>query len=1004
VKKTRPVIKNRVFLQALYAFLLFGYGTAAGETETVLSRPVRVSANFAQTFRCPNGRNAIVLQTDCRIECGEIRFSSDEAVVWISRTLDTVGKIGSESYQITLFLRGGIQSEPDSWKLERFSEDPQSAGTRLRTTAQVYLTAETLLDKPGFELPIYQAAQRLGFAADMGQDAAAKNVAPKARIQAEEKQETAIRMEPAKIPAAAPAELPPAEPPAQTAPTKEKKIARPSAPESPFPEIPRVHPVFLGPVESQPQPDGTDILTCTDGIYIYQQRPAENRLLELRARNAVVFYSQKKIQDESQQWISAIEGVYLEGDVVFQMGDYQITANSLYYDFEGDGALVLDGVLSLMVPDSSLPVYVRAKEIRQISKTHFAAKQVKLSTDEFYQPHVYAGVEEVDILTEDKTGREPQTYSEVERINYDMKNASTHVEGLPVFWWPRLKGATATPEAPLKTIHTSNSSEYGFGVETEWHLARMLGLKEPSGVETTFRLDEFTKRGPAAGVDAEYVREHYFGNLKTYLVADDGEDRLGRADFRKDVPVEHDTRGRAQWQHRHYFTRDWEATVEVAYVSDPEFLESWEKRDFDTEKEPETLLNLKHSRDNWAFEFLNKFHLNDFEYTQTELPTAGFHIAGQDILEKFTYSHDGYISRIRERAGGRDVPGLTERFEPWLLPGAIDQDDYAFATSRHELSLPLHVWDFQVAPTVIGTYHYDDAAETRSNSTVQGAGGLRTSTQLWHVDDSVQSRFFDLDRLRHEITPEASAFWIDSDEADVVHQDVFNFGLRQRWQTMRGPKDKKFSTEFLRWNTDVTLVTNDVDNAPVPNSYFFSTPEPQFEKRPYINPDFFNLGLARRELVNQTFSDHVRSDWSWMISDSTEVLGDVNYNIHDGDLSRIGTAVAVQRTPRLSYYIGARFLKEGDLYEDDDSNVLTGGTSYQLNKKYTVALSQQFDVADGDSAHTQVVIIRKFVHWYGAFNVGYDPVREDMSISVSFWPEGLDKVALGSRRFSRLTR
>ena len=354
------------------------------------------------------------------------------------------------------------------------------------------------------------------------------------------------------------------------------------------------------------------------------------------------------------------------------------------------------------------------------------------------------------------------------------------------------------------------------------------------------------------------------------------------------------------------------------------------------------------------------------------------------------------------------MPGLSGDGEPWTLPEMLDQRDFAYARSRHELALPLHFAGFHVAPTVIGAYVYDDSS--KDNSFVLGAGGLRAATQFWHIDENVQSRLWDIDRVRHIVIPEINAFWNDSDLSTQNHPDVFNFALRQRWQTKRGPEGDKHSVDFLRFDASVTMVEPDVDNDDLPNKFFFTRPEPQFDHASLLNADFSNLGLARRERFNQSLSDHARGDWTWLISDTTAVTGSLNYDIHDAVISQANGGIAVQRTPRTSYYVGNLFIKNADPFDDGkppqtrNANFLTAGASYKLNRKYTIAVAHQFDIERIADSFTDFVIIRKFPHWYGAFIVSVDPVRESLSFSFSLWPEGYDKAAIGSRRYSRLTR
>ena len=55
-------------------------------------------------------------------------------------------------------------------------------------------------------------------------------------------------------------------------------------------------------------------------------------------------------------------------------------------------------------------------------------------------------------------------------------------------------------------------------METRWHLARVLGLREAKGTDGTLLLDYFDKRGPGGGLELDYVRDDFFGNLQGYVI------------------------------------------------------------------------------------------------------------------------------------------------------------------------------------------------------------------------------------------------------------------------------------------------------------------------------------------------------------------------------------------------------------------------------------------------------------------------------------------------------
>ena len=131
-------------------------------------------------------------------------------------------------------------------------------------------------------------------------------------------------------------------------------------------------------------------------------------------------------------------------------------------------------------------------------------------------------------------------------------------------------------------MRTGYSDNLGTGVESRWQLFNLLGVGTPPGFDATLRLDYFSERGPAVGVNLDYEREDAYGLLRSYFIHDDGEDNLGP--LRDNIP---DTteRGRFTFRHRQYLPRDWQLTFELSYISDRSFLEEYEESEFDEGKE-----------------------------------------------------------------------------------------------------------------------------------------------------------------------------------------------------------------------------------------------------------------------------------------------------------------------------------------------------------------------------------------------------------------------------------
>ncbi|MFW6061818.1 MAG: hypothetical protein ACOC93_03325, partial [Planctomycetota bacterium] len=149
--------------------------------------------------------------------------------------------------------------------------------------------------------------------------------------------------------------------------------------------------------------------------------------------------------------------------------------------------------------------------------------------------------------------------------------------------------------------------------------------------------------------------------------------------------------------------------------------------------------------------------------------------------------------------------------------------------------------------------------------------------------------------------------------------------------------------------------------------------------------------------------NHINAEYLWHISDSTTFISDLNYDVDDDELGVYNAGLAVVRNPRLRYYVGTRYLPK------IDSSVGTFGLDYQLTRKYSLSLFQQYDFDFQGSRNlvSQVALIRKFPRWYVGITLNYvRDVREDDEVGVMFtiWPEGVPEVRLGSDRFGLLGR
>ncbi len=669
-----------------------------------------------------------------------------------------------------------------------------------------------------------------------------------------------------------------------------------------------------------------------------------------------------------------VEAVYLEGDVQMMQGPNVIRAARLYYDLLRDKALILDAVIRVMDPKRNIPLYVRAEEIRQLSTSEFSASQAILTTSEFHTPHYHIGAGYIELIN--RTPASPTGGRTVRAGSFRIEDATLNIGGTPIAYWPYIRGSVDTSETALRRVRTGFSNYFGLELETSWHLFHVLDLQRPDGFDGKLNFDSYSERGPAIGVDVNYQRDRYFGLVKSYLLSDDGKDFLGR---QRERQSQKDIRGRFLLRHRQYLEDDWELTLEVSYISNEGFLEEFFEREFDNDKEQETLLYLKKQRENWAFTATLQGRILDYD-TQTErLPDLAFYQVGEPLRGGVNWYSEWRTGLVRYRPG-------NQSFKEFLREGQLAGSGSVLRSdTRQELTYPVDVGPVRLIPYVVvrGTT-WDDTPRHGGLQRIYGAAGLRGSLYLSHLDRDVKSSIFDLDGLRHIVKVDVAAW---ASEANYTRDELFQFddtvegindtdgvliGVRQRWQTKRGRDETRRTVDVLTLDVEAGFF-NDRDNEDKTNGFIpLSRPEES------VTRNFANTSLI------------------WRMNDRTALVNEMNFDVNDAQLDIWNLSFVIDRSPRLSYLLGYRFI------EDTGSNLLAMDVNYRFTEKHLLALRERFDLARGQTLDFTVALVRKFPRWFGAISFELDEAENDFGVSFSLWPEGLPKAALGSRRFTGL--
>ncbi|MFT3789096.1 MAG: LPS assembly protein LptD [Tepidisphaeraceae bacterium] len=974
---------------------------AAPSAATPISDSLRIDADNAASWTA-DGTRVVLAEHSVRIVGDGVTLTADKAVLWITPSRD------ARTYAVQVALMGNAKV---------VQGDVTREGGELYVTAAVrpdlQLNVVDLLERDRSADPIYTDALRVrGDANTTGQ-----TVTPIA---------------------------PPQVPPTPTG-TPPRAGTQPGAPTTQGSEMrPRSPVVFQAQsVNSVVTADSKLAIVLKGDVLLLQTRETGDRI-ELRGDSAVLFTSVPAVNGQVDQTaITKIdpakdfEAAYLDGDAratftpsdLSKRSEQRLRASRLLYDFQTDRAMLTDAVFQTTDATTQLPLAIRAEKVRRTASDSYELEHARLSTSSLVKPEFALGATKINLRQEPASDPRLGT-----RTVYHADNVTFRTFDVPWFWLPFVGGDMTERGGALRRVGFNSGRGFGFGTQTVWGLFESLGQIPPRGLDASYRLDYYTSRGFAGGLDASYIGNNiaddthlpssYDGTLSAYFARDNGTDRLGGD--RQRITWDDDIRGQFFWRHQQFFDEHWQLQAQLGYLTDPTFREEWFENDFNHGLPIEDSIYLKRQQDSEVISFYANYDVSaepsiadelqeianldgeDRPFLVQRLPEIQYHRIAQPIGDSLTWHSNNSLSAIRlsatrANASGKNTSSLANKGSLGLrnrdFAGASRAgipsygytgftDDQNFRGDfRQEISYPLQLGDVKAVP--YGVLRFTDATESPdgSNSDRLLAGaGLRLSTQFWRTYDDVQSELFDIHRVRHVIEPGAN-FFISGASADrddfyiydegidgITDIQMAQFTIKQKWQTKRSAPDKQRTVDFFTLNTGVNLFANQPDTVPTGNL-----------NGQVLTPNAFRSVAFTSEPEASLPRSGFFADATWRVSDTTALLADANYNFDSGTLATTALGLAVQRDPRVRYFAGVRYIGE------INSTIATIAMNYQISAKYSVQLMQSFQITDGQNQTSSVTLNRKFQQFTFSLNVYYDAIDDSGGFSFGFMPNGLSR-------------
>ncbi|HZZ73550.1 MAG TPA: organic solvent tolerance protein OstA [Pirellulales bacterium] len=941
---------------------------------------------------------AWLLQGNCTIAQGKTTGHSTDGMVWIDRG----DPFNNETHKVIAYLEGDVLLRRDEVaQTSRLQIKPELRDQRWLGRFETFVTPDvkgpTTVGEPAVKPGVYERA------------VAARNPIP----------DTAIRQTQFM----------------QAAPTLGGAVPGGNGLVPPGSRRVRAFARSNTPVQAQmfPNPGSNEwVAVINSGVNLIIDGLAQGGTIDISTDRLVVWTAGLNEPDFSGQQLQRSDTpleIYMEGNIEFRQGDRLIRANAMYYDVRREVGTILSAEALTPLPKYAGLVRLKADVLQQVERNKFIGHNALFTTSRIGDPTYALDVKEIEFTDNQRPVLDAATgmplidpvsgQPVVEHESYaSSKNNFVDVDGVPILYFPYFAGDVSKPIFYIERFVIKNDNVFGFQVLTDFDVFQILGYDEkPKGLDWTASFDYFSKRGPAVGTRFSYDQMNLFdipgptkGFIDGFYVHDDGRDNLGQ-DRSALIPPSKN-RGWAYGQHRQELPDDWVFSAELGYVSDRNFLEQWQQRVWDTQKDLTTGLELKKYKDNASISLTADVRINDF-FTQTNwLPRLDHYWIGEsffeDTLTWFEHSSVGY-AQLRRANPPTDPNDAPFSYEVW------EQNEQGLrASTRQELDLPVQLGPVKVVPYAEGEFtHWGEDLTGSSLDRVYGQFGVRASLPFWAVNPFIQDDLFNVHGIAHKVTLDAEFAYADANQSlndlplyDPIDDDaqehfrnrlaniVFGtpnpvpqrfderfyalrsglagnvsspsteiagdlmaarLGVHQRWQTKRGPEDDRHTIDWITLDTEVTYFPkDDRDNYGVP------------------------FGLANY-------------DFRWLVGERVTLTSDGTYDFFSEGQKETAIGAFLAQPPRGTIFLGFRSL-EGPITAD----ILTTSFIYRMSPKWVSALSTSIDFDKSGAVSQSLLITRVGESFLTTFGVNVQDTTGTVGAVFLFEPRFMPRTHLSS--------
>lgn len=984
--------------------LICAHTLARGEVESrgkVQQEPISISSTFAQSWQ-QERETVHLLRGRCQIIQGGRTLRSERMVVW--RRLDSQSPARE---RVTVYLEEGVRvDEPGNTLTER------TLMLDLSSQAGVKLQAERPTNEsPGTDDPTYRRAL------------ARRTKAGKGPVRQVQFQSADDALDP---------EL------------RSLQLQPPTG------GIRRVR-VFSRSggglhINSQPSPNTTppeQVVIVKGGVNVLiegaeQQGPGSVGPIDLTADEVVFWTDEASAHNFGGEMTQPQEmplQVYLEGNVVVRQGMNVLRANQAFYDVREDRALLLDADIRTSAPGINGKVRVHAQRLRQLARDTYQAQQAFITTSEFVKPGYRLQASEIFIEPRPDTAWWSTEEREIDPVTGEpiegptlwatSLNNTFFVESVPVFYFPYLSAPAEDPNIPLRDIQFQSDRIFGQTIRTRWDIFKLTGLDRPQGTRWDLNLNYLSLRGPQTGTLENYrgvgrfgLDGPYSGAGYTSFIYDHGHDNLGNDRLNLTPPQK--SRGGLLHRDRQDFSPDTTLLSEISFLSDRNWLEQYREQEFDTGKDYETQLYLRHLEDNWSWTAMGRARLYDYYNTTEWLPRGDLFGLAEPLLGgAFTWSSHTYAGYANQQIANQP----TDPLDLYTVLPFEGNGSGLVASTRHEIDMPFQLGPINFVPYALGEDTYwGDAFHNVGSTTpldgrifsatqinegalnrLYGTLGMRGSFEMWRTFPQVQSELFNLNGMAHKMVFDANYSFSESTQplSAVPQYNEFDDNAQEQFRrrllvntwggTLPGQFDPRFFAVRSGTGSSVTAPYNElVDNMNVLRMGWRH--RLQTKVGPVNAPRIKNWMTL--DLETSFFPDYNRDNfgtpfglysarYNWYAGDRTTVTASTLFDTFDNPERLWSLGVNSQRSTRGSVYVGIRDIQGGSVLH---SEILTASYSYVMSPKWISSVGTAYDLGEHMNRGQTVQITRVGADFLMNFGVSVDPTKNNFGVAFSIQP------------------